>query len=115
MPEVCPAHPTDPSQTPMTNPKRAIRVLNGTGGAFTSAKRAKVFVDRGRARRIDQHTIEMIETDYRHLSAVRSIEQPRTVAATSPTPIRVYEYDGPENLRTFARYPDSQQAFQRAA
>jgi hypothetical protein len=47
----------------------------------------------------------MIEGDYRHLSAGRTEPAPRP---HSPTPLKAtYEYDGPVNLRTFARYPDT--------
>lgn len=86
--------------------KRWVQILNPAGGpGRTSAKRALRFVTQGRARYVSDGCIEMIEGDYRHLSAGRTEPAPRP---HSPTPLKAtYEYDGPVNLRTFARYPDT--------
>jgi hypothetical protein len=92
------------------NPKRAVRILNPSGGAgWTSVKQAIRFVEQGRARYVDEVSIEMIEDDYRHISAGRIEPPPRP---HSPAPLDVsYVYKGPANLRTFAYYPDPLLAF----
>ena len=87
----------------MQNPKRAIRILNATGGSWTSAKNASKWVNQGRAHYVDDQTIHMKEGDYRHLASGR-------VAPACPQLILTvveYVYKGPPNLRTFARYPDA--------
>jgi hypothetical protein len=94
------------------NPKRAVRILNPVGGAgYTSAKQAIRFVAQGRARYVDETSIEMIEDDHRHIAAGRSFaEPPRPHSASSPLDVS-YVYKGPANLRTFAYYPDPLLAF----
>lgn len=104
--------------------KRAIKILNPAGGSWTSVKQAIKWVEQGRARYIDETSIEMIESDHRHLSAARSIAAPVSPSSgmigsanpTSPTLIGVsYDYTGPENLRTFAPYPDVMAGLRNAA
>ena len=90
----------------MQNPKRAIRIVNPTGGSWTSVKNATKWVRQGRAHYLDEQTIEMNEGDYRHLASGR-IEPAQVLIPQLPLGPFEYLYDGPANLRTFARYPDA--------
>lgn len=88
---------------PMQDRKRAVRILNATGGSWTSAKNAHKWVAQGRAHYVDGQTIEMREGDYRHLASGRQAPaSPRLILT-----VVEYVYTGPANLRTFARYPDA--------
>jgi hypothetical protein len=52
--------------------ERAVRILNSDGGSFTSRRQALRYIGSGRARYIDERTIEMIESDPRHVACVAS-------------------------------------------
>lgn len=89
-----------------------VRILNPIPGSsgYCSVKRALKYIRQGRGRAIDEQTIEIFENDRRHLAALRSalepaVERLNPPVRTPPTPDPVYEYRGPENLRTFAHYP----------
>ncbi len=56
---------------------RGVRILNGHGGSWTSRPRALTLVKSGRARYVDEHTIEFIETDRRHIAVGRGLEAAR--------------------------------------
>lgn len=91
----------------MSKSNGKIRILNATAGMYTSAKNAVMFLEQGRARYVDERTIEMLPDDHRHQSAVRSHAGETRQVEHSPTPFEMtYQYAGPENLRTFAPYPD---------
>lgn len=59
-----------------------MRILNSAGKAFTSRRKALRYVAGGRARYIDEHTIEMIWEDRRHQAAVASAESGGVADAT---------------------------------
>ena len=56
---------------------RGVRILNGHGGSWTSRPRALTLVASCRARYVDEHTIEFIEGDPRHIAVGRGIEAER--------------------------------------
>lgn len=56
---------------------RGVRILNGHGGSWTSRPRALTLVSSGRARYVDEHTIEFIEADRRHIAVGRGVEATR--------------------------------------
>ena len=86
--------------------KRAIVIRNSSGGSYTSRKKALKYVASGRARYIDEKTIEMIEEDHRHLACVASLEQSAPKPTVQSPTIELSPTSPPSNnFRTFAPYP----------
>lgn len=99
--------------------QRAIRILNAHGGSFTSRKQAIRFIETGRARYVDERTIEMIEDDYRHLAAGgRNVIEMPAAPENSPSidrvstysPCAVFQIDAHQ---TFLPYPQTDQRSNR--
>lgn len=89
-----------------SNPKRAVRVVNPDGAiGWTSIKGAIRLLAQGRARFINQLSIEIIAEDYRAIAAGRT--EPAAKSTWPPALDVSYLYEGPANLRTFAHYPDA--------
>ena len=61
-----------------------MRILNSAGGSFTNRHKALQYLSAGRARYIDEGTIEMIESDPRHQACIASTERPIGSGAHSP-------------------------------
>lgn len=97
---------------------RAVKIRNAHGGGYTSRKQAIKFLEQGRARYVDESTIEMIEDDYRHVAAIASAETPapyvRCLHSARLNPVAYLEGDFPvETRQTFLRYPQKNQTSTR--
>ncbi len=89
-------------------PKNRIQVI---GGNMTSAKRALQLIERGRARYVDEHTIELLPV------AIASLELPppsRGAHSPTPDPVRLEPSCDPFLGQTFLHYPQPG-SFKRAA
>ena len=95
------------------NHRRSIRILTEDGARYDSPAAAGRLLARGLARPVDAWTIQVIPASLTQPPAGRSA--PRGPAGF-PTrhPVR-YQYNGPDNLRTFARYPLDGRNFGRCA
>lgn len=86
--------------------KRGVKVQSISGDSWTSIKGALRLVRRGTARYVDEHTVQMIDSDYRYLSAGRQAPAPSrlpAVMATEATFTTDSGFDG------FLRYPQRSQ------
>ena len=118
--ESAPARPCAPSDYPIgptrTEPtegktpkmsKRGVKVVSiEQGDSWTSIKAALRLVKRGMARYVDEHTVQLIDADYRFLSEGRQpvpTEPQRIPAVAARVPISDSGFDG------FLRYPQRSQ------
>ena len=90
-----------PRQTLDVSKKRGIKVVSISGDSWTSAKGALRMLKRGTARYVDEHTIEMIQEDYRHLSEGRQ-PAPSRIPAVVATNLVCISDSGEGG---FLRYP----------
>ena len=81
--------------------KRGVKVVSiSSGDSWTSSKGALRMVRRGTARYVNEHTVQMIDADYRYLSEGRQPAPPsRIPAVVARVPISDSGFDG------FLRYP----------
>ena len=97
----------------------AVRILNSAGKDFTSRRKALRYIAGGRARYIDEHTIEMIPEDRRHQACIASANS--TSGATHAAHSPVFEIVARHGLSStkvlvplgFLHYPHKDQTTRR--
>ncbi len=89
--------------------KQKIKILNSAGAGYTNPKKALKWVTQGRARYVDESSIEMVSEDRRHQACIASISEGRSTAKPkSPTPPRVIPFKAPAfQGQTFLHYPQA--------
>jgi hypothetical protein len=103
---------------------RQVRIRNPIDGpGWTSAKQAIKYIKRGQARFVTNTEIEFIESDYRSVSAGRTMksttEPEALVSPTNGPALMVVDsplaVPGSQSLRTFAPYPIAWEGYRKAA
>lgn len=88
----------------MVKAKNCIRILNASGGCgCTSGKRALKLISNGRARYVDEFTIEMISA--KALQARALAKRPVRHSPRVVVDVNREFLEGCESMRTFAPYP----------
>jgi hypothetical protein len=89
-----------------------VRISNSTGSIMTSAKQAVRLISAGRARYVDEHTIELLPLA---LDCSSDCSTDCSKVRQSPSPSKVVEFQ-PDAFQgqTFLHYPQSN-AFKKAA
>jgi hypothetical protein len=100
---------------PMSTKRRAVFIRNAHGNPYTSRVQALKYMTSGRARYVDEFTIEMIVDDFRHVaSCPERQEESRVITAPPPHSPSISIIPRPQRIisrpgQTFLHYPHANQ------